>query len=391
MSVINQMLLDLDKRSRAGAQTEPGSESEAAGQPAPEEVRPASAPRRPVKRWPMLLALLGLCGVLAGAWQGWQYLEARKQPLPDLPAEFSLQIADALLPLPPVDPVPANDGSGVSSGAPAETGAGMPPAGRLPYPPATPASGDHAALEPQPGHYPPATPAPGRYPPAVSAGPLPKNYETTLPPLRRDAPIEGRPQLPQPPQITPQQQAEAELRRGQELARGGRGADAVAAFERALQLDPGSTPARLGLATSLVEQKRVADAISRLQEGLDENRANGALAMMLARLQIDRGETGAAIETLSRTLPYDRERPDYQAFMGGLLQKEGRHREAVDYYLNALRRAPKNAAWWMGLGISLQGDNRPGEAREAYQRALAVGGLSTDLQAFVQQRLEQKP
>jgi MSHA biogenesis protein MshN len=387
MSVINQMLLDLDKRAKsvAGAQSDSESGSESLSPQVPEEVRPASAPKRQVKRLTMLLALLGLCVVLAGAWRGWEYLEARKQAMPELPAELSLQISDALLPLPPVDQVPSVEEPGaVPPAAAADGGTGLPPSAQSIYPPATPATGAY----PLPGHYPPATPAPGRYPAAVPAGPLPKNYEYALPPARREGVSEAK---PQPPVLSPQQQAEAETRRGQELARAGRGSDAVAAFERALLLDYGSTPARLGLATSLVEQKRVADAMTRLQEGLDENRANGALAMMLARLQIDRGETSAAIETLGRTLPYDRERADYQAFMAGLLQKEGRHREAVDYYLNALRRAPRNAAWWMGLGISLQGDNRPGEAREAYQRALASGGLSTDLQAFVQQRLEQKP
>jgi MSHA biogenesis protein MshN len=138
-----------------------------------------------------------------------------------------------------------------------------------------------------------------------------------------------------------------------------------------------------------MEAKNVEAAIKRLEEGLAVNRADGAMAMMLARIQIDGGQTKAAIDTLSRSLPYDRDRAENHAFMAGLLQKENRHREAIDYYLNALRKVPRNAVWWMGLGISLQAEKRNAEARDAFSRADSIGGMPADLQAFVRQRLEQ--
>ncbi len=160
-------------------------------------------------------------------------------------------------------------------------------------------------------------------------------------------------------------------------------------FERALELDASYAEARQGLITQLLETKNIDGAIVRMQEGLAANRADGAMAMMLARVQLDRGQTKAAIDTLSRSLPYDREHPEYHAFMAGLLQKENRHREAIDYYLNALRRSPRSAVWWMGVGISLQAEKRISEARDAFSQADAIGGMSPDLQAFVRQRLDQ--
>ena len=43
----------------------------------------------------------------------------------------------------------------------------------------------------------------------------------------------------------------------------------------------------------------------------------------------------------------------------------------------------------MGLGIALEGDGRPAEARDAFQRARATGALSAELDRFVEQRLRQ--
>jgi MSHA biogenesis protein MshN len=108
--------------------------------------------------------------------------------------------------------------------------------------------------------------------------------------------------------------------------------------------------------------------------------------MLLARLQIERG--GSGIDTLTRTLPYVGNNADYHAFLAGALQREQRHREAAEQYQAALRAAPANGVWWMGLGMSLQAEKRNAEALEAFQRARASGTLSVELQAFVERRLQ---
>jgi len=45
--------------------------------------------------------------------------------------------------------------------------------------------------------------------------------------------------------------------------------------------------------------------------------------------------------------------------------------------------------WLLGLGISLQADNQPARAAEAFRRARQNGNLSPELQAFAEQRLKQ--
>lgn len=382
MSVINQMLQDLEARGQADAQAKPDIQA---------GTRAAAVPARPlwkrIWRWSMVILLvLGLLDLL---WAGWQIMQERRNAASAAPPQAAAPVLAAAAP--DTSNTPETSEKTLRSWGPAplqmslqmapwrqpETKAAVPGADAAQAP---------AAAVPTPGNYPPATPA------ATSADASPSRRELNG---GRDASdvnkprAESRAEAAKPADPTPRQQAEAESRRGVELARGGRMLDAIDAFDRSLMLDRSYVAARLNLANALVEVKRVDEAMARLQEGLDENRANGALAMRLAGLQLDRNDTRAAIDTLGRSLPYDRERADYQAFMAGLLQREGRNAEAIDYYLTALRRAPKNAGWWMGLGASLQAEKRLPEAREALQRAQSLGGLSPEQQANLQQRLEQ--
>ena len=109
--------------------------------------------------------------------------------------------------------------------------------------------------------------------------------------------------------------------------------------------------------------------------------------MVLARLQLERG--GPALDTLMTTLPYAAANADYQGLLAGVLQREQRHAEAARYYQAALKLAPLNGVWWMGLGISLQADQHPAEAREAFTRARTGNGITPELLAFIERRLEQ--
>jgi MSHA biogenesis protein MshN len=96
-----------------------------------------------------------------------------------------------------------------------------------------------------------------------------------------------------------------------------------------------------------------------------------------------------AINTMVGALPYVQSDPDFYAFLAALLQREGRHREAVDYYRVALRAVPGNGVWMMGLGISLRASNQSAEAHDAFLRAIDSKQLSPALQEFVERQLRE--
>jgi MSHA biogenesis protein MshN len=183
------------------------------------------------------------------------------------------------------------------------------------------------------------------------------------------------------------QRAEGEYRRALASLQEGRMIETVAALEQALKYEPKHEAARQTLVGLLIEANRNDEAMRQLQLGLTLDPRQPAMAMLLARLQIERGGNG--IDTLTRTLPYAGNDADYRAFLAAALARQQRHREAAEQYQQALRAVPSNGVWWMGLGISLQAEKRNGEALDAFQRARASGGLSQELQGFVERRIQQ--
>lgn len=188
-------------------------------------------------------------------------------------------------------------------------------------------------------------------------------------------------------ELTPQQRAENEYRKAVLLMQQNKSAEAAVVLEQTLQLDARHIAARQALIGILLDGKQQDDAIQQAREGVALDPTQAGLAMILARLQVEKGELPSAIATLERSLPYGAERADYRAFLGALLQRDGKHKQASEQYWLALQKAPQNGLWWMGLGISFQAEKRVAEAQEAYKRAKATNTLSPELLAFVEERL----
>jgi MSHA biogenesis protein MshN len=189
--------------------------------------------------------------------------------------------------------------------------------------------------------------------------------------------------------LNPQQIAENEYRAGATLLNNGRIADAQERFRAALQQQPSHVGARQALFGTLLTTRHPAEAEQVLQEGLKLNARQPGFAMALARLQTERGDPGAALETLQKAAPAAAGHADYLAFLAALLQRQERHAEAADHYHAALALTPASGVWQMGLGISLQALNRNPEAYDAFRRAKASGALNADLLAYVDERLRQ--
>lgn len=350
MSLINKMLQDLDAR---------GSQSGASLQG---EIKPvlAAEPRLPVRQ----IALGATVLVLAMAASAWWWI---KKPAAPVPRPLAVQAA---APVPPADPVRR-------APLPAET----PPAdsagkARLGVPDAAPAPAEPEIKA--------AEPRPARQATAIRTRP-------TLPPAQK-APIvagtapaaaqEGR-------SMSEAQRAERQYRDAIGLLDQGRVAAAMDALGQTLKLDPRHDGARQSLVSLLIEAGRKDEAMQQLEQGLAVDPGQAQLAMLLARMQIERGQSGVA--TLMRTLPAASGNADYHAFLAGALQRDGRHGEAVEQYGAALRANPDNGVWLMGMGISLQADRHPAQARAAFERARDSRTLSAPLLEFVQRKLQQLP
>lgn len=189
-------------------------------------------------------------------------------------------------------------------------------------------------------------------------------------------------------EVSAQQRAEGEYRQATVYQQQGRQTEALQALEAALKSDPLHSAARQLKISLLLEAKRHEEAIRELKQGLVVEPAQLNFSMILARLLVERAKLNDAIEVLQKNQTLAQDRPDYLAFLAALQQKIGHHKEAVLLYRQALKKHSQNGVWWMGLGISLQADGLNQEAIEAFKQAKMQGGVSAELQAFIEQKIE---
>ena len=185
------------------------------------------------------------------------------------------------------------------------------------------------------------------------------------------------------------ERADAEFRRATAFINQGRIAEAMESLSSSLSLDPAYEVARQTAVGLQLENRRVDDAQHLLQDGLAINPSQTGFAMLLARIQVERGDLNGGLATLQKHGATADNNSDYLAFSAAILQRLARHKEAADIYQAVLRLQPGSGVWWMGLGISLQALKQPTEAAEAFRRARTAGTLSPELLAFVEQRIKQ--
>lgn len=160
-----------------------------------------------------------------------------------------------------------------------------------------------------------------------------------------------------------------------------------AGLRRALELKTDLHAARELLAGLLLRQKRVVEAAQVLDEGLALSPAYTAFIVLRARIYTEQADLPKAISLLESQQPAFENAGDYYALLAALYQRNGRHDAAAELYTRMLQRSPGQAVWHMGLGISLEALGNKAGARESYQRALQGGLSGDDVRNFVKARL----
>ena len=387
MSVINQMLRDLDARQ--------ASEHDRAGLPQRLRSLP-SLPLANLQPWQMLAGGMLLGGLAAGVVM---WLASPDQPaLPLAPPIVS--IAPAPDPAsPPVAAPTAPVSAAVDDNRSAED-ALRPPIDladmklsmflSLSNMPAVPTN--KASVKPE--RIPePETKVPKPEPkPEVKAEPKLEPKPETKAPVAKPAPdvvsAEAEGKIDKRGNVTlAQEMAESEYRKGMQAAGRGDNTSAQTIFLRALELSPGMAKARQALLSLLVGAKQWPEAQRVAQNGLALDPAQTGWAMILARLQLEQGDSASALETLGRHAPHAQADADYQGLFAYLLQKQQRPAEAADRFKAALALRPGEGRWWFGFGLSLENAGRAAEAKAAYAKAREVGNLSGDMAAVIEQKL----
>ncbi len=139
------------------------------------------------------------------------------------------------------------------------------------------------------------------------------------------------------------------------------------------------------LAGALMRRGRHESAMRVLGDGLDHANEPAPLAALLGRLLLERGEIARARDILRSHAPAMAEAPEYHLLLAASHRQAGDHAAAAEHYRALTGVLPRSGAAWVGLGASLESLEQPAEAAKAYNRALE--GDDDRAARFARQRL----
>jgi len=354
MSIINTMLQDLDKRNgRPGGEAVAGDAIRSIKPTSPWQLRRSA-----------LLLLAGLAVVsAAGAW----WIQHRGAPSPIVVAAPPVPVVAPIASMAPIAPAAASQAVPAAP-APATVAATVreAPAQAVPRAPKL------VAL----AHAPAAAAA--RVPGA------PDKAEAAEPPAKLAA-VSAKAtggKTYSPKQVSANLLAEAAMldQQGQQEA-------AKAPLQRALAANPLDLQARQMLIRLQMDTGRVEEARALLSEGQRLHPELSDFTLALARLKVESGDSGGAVQLLEAGRAAARDEPQYHALLAALLLRDQRYDEAVQHYLVALRSDPANVSWLVGAGVALEGVGKPADAAEAYRRAEGSSNLTSETATFLSERL----
>lgn len=189
--------------------------------------------------------------------------------------------------------------------------------------------------------------------------------------------------------LNSKQLAEVAYNKGYKFLQQGRMHQGKEYLREALSLYIPHIKAREMLAGIYIKSGRYIDAAELLSEGVKIAPEYPLFAQLYARVLIEQNNPKLAVQILkqgsvSATMNID---PDYYALLAATYQRVKEHKKAADIYLQLVKMHPAAGVWWLGLAISLEKSGRNQEALEAYQRAQQTGSLKSGLVKYTNNRV----
>ncbi len=375
MSVINQMLKDLDRR-----------QQEAEG------AAVYVAPMRQQGWWMLVLTLLCTLALGILGWRTWIFWQqSQRASLPAAQVEAP-RTAPAVAPSAPLAVVVTTQA--VSSAAP------------VAKVPAASAESTAARVAPSAAEQAPADEAvladEGNPQEALGDETIPSDEELQ-PDLyaelaaeqgAEEAPAPAAPRKPGILKIETVELSDAELatlaeRKATTAMAKGRMEEAQDGYYEVLAHDPHNQGAREQLAGLLYGAGRLTEAAQVLEEGLRLDPAQADLRLLLARVAISGGDRQKALDWLTGYQPDIASNLDYYATWAGLAQELGQPVQASEMYVRLLRQQPDQGRWWLGLGVAEDGQGHRQRALDAYRNAQLHGNLGEASTQWLEQRIGQ--
>lgn len=158
-------------------------------------------------------------------------------------------------------------------------------------------------------------------------------------------------------------------------------------LEKVLSLDPTQAESREKLAALLYGEQRNKAAVKLLQEGLSVSPNYPNFRLMLARIYLKNKDKAQAYYYLKPYQPSVDDNIDYYALLAGLAQNLSDLEVALNAYSVLTKADPNRAKWWLGLGITADKLVQKPLALQSYKKAQAMGQLSSASRNYIDKRI----
>lgn len=184
------------------------------------------------------------------------------------------------------------------------------------------------------------------------------------------------------------QLVEKEMQKAEVLESKGMLEQAIVTYKGVLKLDGSQHLARKKLAALLYGQSRLAQASKVLTQGQALYPEHQQYLLLLARVQLAANADEQAIATLSKMNDSGPEAKQKWLQLSALAQKLKDFPRSENAFRQLARIEPNEGRWWMWLAYALDSQQAYSDAFTAYQHAAESQNLSTQSRQFVENRIK---
>ncbi len=157
-------------------------------------------------------------------------------------------------------------------------------------------------------------------------------------------------------------------------------------FEEILIIEPNHKQARKKLAALWFGRKAYQEAINLLSQGIALAPQDSELRTMKAQIYLKQGKSTLAFNTLMPLA--ELEQQEYQILLANVAQDISQHQAAIEAYQLLIKMQPYSGRWHLGLAIVFDKDSQFAFAVQEYNLALTKADLSASSAKFAQQRIQ---
>lgn len=189
--------------------------------------------------------------------------------------------------------------------------------------------------------------------------------------------------------LTPEQLAQRQYQAGMNAQQNGDMATAVAALQRALELYPALHPARTQLAALYYGAGQLTDAAALLQNGVNHYPSQQQFWLLLGRVQLAQGKSAEAQTSLQHIADASELATDKWLTLAKLGQQNSDWALMQQSYQKLIASAADDGRWWLGLAHAQDAASDYPAALASYRQALQRDNLSLDARAYIENRIAQ--